>query len=427
MESPDVSTPLADDRIDRRPLSFIIGAWVLFAILQASNWLLSPAISSRYPYPERLIASAAFNALVWIALTPPVLRFAAAVHRREGSRIRQALLVMAVGAAVSITAALLSGRVHALLLPAPATTAATVAPTETIPAGTTASIARLWMMLRWLAQELVTFLVVFLIGFASQAAVRHRMQEQLAVSLQARASTLQAEQAELRAHAAELQSQLSEARLAMLRARLNPHFLFNTLNAMSVLADSDPRGVRTMIALLSDLLRQALTDSNEQEIPLRQELHLIGRYLEILEIRYRDQLQTKVSAGPELLDALVPNLILQPLVENAMKHGIEPAGGHGHIDITVTREQEQLLLTVRNTGSPEHHTIAPGGQSTAGSGLGLELTRDRLLEHYGEAGGLVLHPLDGGGMIAEIAIPYHTRAETRAGVSDPDTRRVPHA
>ena len=162
----------------------------------------------------------------------------------------------------------------------------------------------LWHMGRWYGQQVVEFFGILVVAVAIEMRRRFHAREREAAQLQAQASQLQAERAELRARtaqlqaqSAELQAQLAEARLTVLRARLNPHFLFNTLNAVSALVAKDPRGVRDMIALLSELLRHALAESKEQEIPLRDELRLLRLYLEILEIRYQGQLQHRRHGG----------------------------------------------------------------------------------------------------------------------------------
>jgi LytS/YehU family sensor histidine kinase len=237
-----------------------------------------------------------------------------------------------------------------------------------------------------------------------------------AAQLQAQASQLQAERAELRARTAQLQAQsaelhaqLAEARLATLHARLNPHFLFNTLNAVSALVAKDPKGVRDMIALLSELLRHALTDTREQEIPLREELRLLRLYLEILEIRYQGQLRTVVTVDADVHEALVPNLVLQPLVENAMKHGIDRAGGHGTIEVLAYRNGDDLVLSVRDTGAGDDAAARPAGEG----GVGLRLTRERLAELYGSEQRLELKPAAGGGTTARVTLPYHTSEDVR--------------
>jgi two-component system LytT family sensor kinase len=296
---------------------------------------------------------------------------------------------------------------------------AVVAP-RLLPLAGTSQSADAWavwsLTRRYFPTAVVTFLVVLGAGIAADIFRRYRARQREADQLQAQASQLQAERAELRARAARLQAQsaelhaqLSEARLAMLRTQLNPHFLFNTLNAVSALVAKDPRGARDMIALLSQLLRYALKESREQEIPLHEELRLLRLYLEILEIRYQGQLRTLVTVAPDAHEALVPNLVLQPLVENAMKHGIDRAAGHGSIEVRARRSGDDLVLTVRDSG-PGDDTPVPG---ESGGGVGLRLTRARLAELYGSEPRLELKPVSDGGMLAQIVLPYHTRDEIR--------------
>jgi LytS/YehU family sensor histidine kinase len=307
--------------------------------------------------------------------------------------------------AVSAVVAVIAFTVHRLLLP--------------LPAGARVDVSGwmiLWNLGRWYGQQVAEFAAIIVVGIAIELRREFFAREREAADLRARASQLQAERAELgartaqlQAQSAELQAQLAEARLTVLRARLNPHFLFNTLNAVSALVAKDPRGVRDMIALLSELLRHALAESTEQEIPLRDELRLIRLYLEILEIRYQGQLHTEIVVDPDVQDALVPNLILQPLVENAMKHGIDRAGGHGTIEVRAHREGEALVLVVYDTG----HGTDPAVPSDV-SGVGLRLTRDRLAELYGSEQQLQLEPVVSGGMRASITLPYHTSDDLRA-------------
>jgi len=382
-----------------RALLLNFAIWTLIGAFQASSWVLSPATAGT-PQPGRLLAIALFNAYVWAVLTPPVFRLAGWMNRDREARLHRVPLVVAAGLAVSVVVTVMAFGVHRLLLPPPPSSAgAHVSP-----------LMALWHMGRWYGQQIVEFFGIVVVATASEMRRRFHVREREAAELQAQASQLQAERAELRARTAqlqaqssELQAQLAEARLSVLRARLNPHFLFNTLNAVSALVAKNPRGVRDMIALLSELLRHALAESKEQEIPLRDELRLLKLYLEILEIRYQGQLRTIVTAEPDVLDALVPNLILQPLVENAMKHGIDRAGGHGTIEISASRIGEDLVLSVSDSGPGED----PGPPSRM-SGVGLRLTRDRLTELYGEEQRVELQPVKGGGTSARIALPYHT-------------------
>jgi two-component system, LytTR family, sensor kinase len=210
----------------------------------------------------------------------------------------------------------------------------------------------------------------------------------------------------LQAQAAQLQAQLADARLAALRTQLNPHFLFNTLHAVSALVERDPRGVRRMIARLSELLRTTLDGADEQVVPLGQELTFTHRYLEIMQIRFQGRLTIQSQIEPSALDALVPNLILQPLVENAIKHGVSKIDEEGRIEIHARREGERLALCVRDNGPrvTEHGL-------RAGEGVGLRNTRERLEQLYGSDQSLTLRGAEDGGVLAEVNIPFRKRNE----------------
>jgi two-component system LytT family sensor kinase len=387
----------------RRILLLILAFWTLFGALTASNWLLSP-VGQEFPYPERLVVKAFFYSYVWALLTPPVLWLAVRLNPEYGARVRRGFLLLMIGLGVGFLAAVVEAVGYLWV----------ILPDEVEYAN---DWDRTWALTRsYFPSEVVTFLVVLGAGLISDISRRYRARERESIELQARTSRLEAEQAELRARAAQLQAQsaelhaqLAEARLAMLRTQLNPHLLFNTLNAVSALVAKDPRGVRDMIALLSELLRYALKDSTEQEIPLREELRLLRIYLEILEIRYQGQLQTLVAVDTDAQEALVPALIMQPLVENAMKHGIERAGGYGTIEVRARRSGDDLLLSVQDTGSGDE-VVAPGAD---GSGVGLRLTRARLVELYGSEQRLELQSVPDGGMIAQIMLPYHTSEDVR--------------
>ena len=150
--------------------------------------------------------------------------------------------------------------------------------------------------------------------------------------------------------AAELEARLASAKLQALRMQLNPHFLFNTLNSIAALVYVNPRAADEMLGDLSELLRRSLDSMEEQEVPLAQELEFIGAYLGIEQKRFGERLRVEQSVPDELMKALVPALILQPLVENAVRHGIEPRRGPGLIAIEATREDKHLHLIVREIG-----------------------------------------------------------------------------
>jgi len=225
------------------------------------------------------------------------------------------------------------------------------------------------------------------------------------------------ETARLESETALLEAQLAEAKLAALNAQLNPHFLFNTLNAVSALVERDPRGVRRMIARLSELLRYTLDGGHDPEVVVSQEIAFLERYLEIMQIRFEDRLEIDVQVGDDARDALVPSLILQPLVENAVKHGVEKVSGIGRIDISAMRHDDQLVLSVGDNG-PGLSNLRNGDER----GVGLRNIRQRLEQLYGGAQSLTLLERPGGGTIARIEMPFRSRAELRTtAVVGPET------
>jgi signal transduction histidine kinase len=202
-------------------------------------------------------------------------------------------------------------------------------------------------------------------------------------------------------HAARLTAQLAEARLGALRMQLNPHFLFNSLNAITVLVrDQNTAAASRMLELLSDVLRLVLRAKGSAETQLSTELHFLERYLAIEQVRFSDRLQTRVEADAAIRRAAVPQFILQPLVENAIRHGIARRTDAGLLEITAQRDGDILQLTVRDNG--------PGlGPAAPASGVGLVNTRARLAALYGDRGSLDIANAAGGGAVATIRLPYH--------------------
>jgi two-component system LytT family sensor kinase len=198
--------------------------------------------------------------------------------------------------------------------------------------------------------------------------------------------------------ASQLQASLSEARLQALRAQLNPHFLFNTLNAISVLAmKGDSARVTRTLSLLSDLLRLTI-DGLPQEVPLAQELELTDRYLEIQRVRFPDRLEIERDIPVDVLDALVPSLLLQPLVENAVLHGVARQVEGGRITLRARRAGAELQLEVCDTG--------PGFEAGNGrEGIGLSNTRARLEQLYGAAQQVTCANGQAGACVS-IVLPY---------------------
>ena len=204
-------------------------------------------------------------------------------------------------------------------------------------------------------------------------------------------------------NASQLETQLSDARLRTLQAELHPHFLFNTLHAISTLVHINPDLADRMISRLSDLLRLTFDQSGASRVPLQEELEFLEKYLDIEQTRFQDRLTVHFEIDPETLDAEVPRLILQPLVENAIQHGIAPRSGPGQVQVASGREDGRLWLEVRDDGVG----LNAGARARLRSGIGLANTRDRLACLYGD--GHRLQFSDGGpGLAVRIDIPFNT-------------------
>jgi sensor histidine kinase YesM len=209
--------------------------------------------------------------------------------------------------------------------------------------------------------------------------------------------------------AAQLNAQLSQARLSALRMQLNPHFLFNSLNAITVLVrDKDAATASRMLELLSDVLREVLREDAAHETTLSKEIEFLLRYLAIEQIRFSDRLRPLVQIDPEVSNALVPVLVLQPLVENAIRHGIAARADAGAVEILGMREGAQLVLIVRDDGAGL--TRSADQQSIPGEGIGLANTRARLRTLYGEDAMLETN-FGERGFIATVRLPYREDAE----------------
>ncbi|HSK10268.1 MAG TPA: histidine kinase, partial [Vicinamibacterales bacterium] len=207
--------------------------------------------------------------------------------------------------------------------------------------------------------------------------------------------------------AAQLEARLAEARLQSLQRQVHPHFLFNTLHSISALMHIDLPAADRMLALLGDLLRSSLR-LTAQEIPLKDELDLLRKYLEIEQIRFQDRLTVSYDIAGETLDALVPSLVLQPLVENAIEHGIAPNSGPGRLEVFARRKDGQLWLEVRDNGVG----LREDSLTAVQKGIGVSNTRSRLQCLYGAASRFEFCRAGPSGLTVRVVIPWRAAAET---------------
>jgi two-component system, LytTR family, sensor kinase len=201
-------------------------------------------------------------------------------------------------------------------------------------------------------------------------------------------------------HASELETRLAKTHLQVLKTQLQPHFLFNTLNAVAELVHTDPDAADQMITRLGRLLRLSLDHAGHQVVPLRQETDFLRVYIGIEQVRFQDRLQVVWDLASETLEAAVPTLLWQPVLENAIRHGVTPLAGRGRIVIASYREGDDLVLEIRDNG----RGLPAGGAPR--EGVGLRNIRERVDQLYGARGRFSLGPALGGGTIATLRLPF---------------------
>jgi two-component system LytT family sensor kinase len=235
-------------------------------------------------------------------------------------------------------------------------------------------------------------------------------------------------------HAAELEALLAKSHLALLRAQIQPHFLFNTLHALSALIRVDPVAAEDMVADLAEILRASSAESGLQETSLRRELELVACYLRIQQRRFGDRLRVSQVVAPEVLEAAVPALVLQSLVENAVAHGIAPLGRCGSVEIRVYRREGQLVLQVEDDGVGMPAELAgtgrggtgggsaggPGAGGAGGGGTGLANARRRMTELYGDQQSLKVTGMPGRGVSAIACIPFRILSWNTVETEEPE-------
>jgi len=205
----------------------------------------------------------------------------------------------------------------------------------------------------------------------------------------------------------QLEAQLAQAQLEVLKIQLEPHFLFNTLNSIAALARQDGEAAEHMTLQLADLLRMSLDGVGVHEVPLHRELTFLQKYIDIQQVRFHDRLRVESEIDPRTLETLVPNLILQPIVENAIRHGIGPRRAPGLIRISTWRDHDDVWMEIRDNGVglTRQRGVMPR------EGVGLSNTRGRLQQLYNDDHAMVLEDAPCGGCIVKIRVPYRTGTE----------------
>ncbi len=207
----------------------------------------------------------------------------------------------------------------------------------------------------------------------------------------------------------ELKAALATSQLDALKMQIHPHFLFNTLNSISALMHKDLQAADKMVARLGDFLRMTLESSGDREVSLKQEMDFVGRYLEIESVRYQDRLVVEMNIDPETLAARVPNLILQPIVENAIKHGISQQESMESLIISSNRDGDRLQIRVEDSGPGLHSPNENGKVRKKTVGIGLTNTRERLAHLYGENCRFEIKNAVPHGVIVLLEIPFETK------------------
>ncbi|MFZ3199793.1 MAG: histidine kinase [Candidatus Acidiferrales bacterium] len=217
----------------------------------------------------------------------------------------------------------------------------------------------------------------------------------------------------LELRASELQSQLTQAQLGMLKMQLQPHFLFNTLNAIMVLVrQQKSKEAEETLGHLGDLLRCVLEDVQAQEVSLRRELQYLQLYLSIEQVRFQDRLRVEISTDPAILDAAVPQMVLQPVVENAIRHGIGKSSSAGRIKVSAARVNDTLELQVQDDGPGFPSEGSFEKHSSPKHGIGLANTRARLRQLHEEKARMTIENCRPHGTVVTMVLPYHAVQET---------------
>ena len=353
----------------------VLAATTLWSLLEASYYFVGWDDVTYLPEEHTWGLEIVFSLLIWCpwALLAPLLLY---LCRRfpldKGVRLRRFLLHFAFSLGIGLVKALMESLLSILILSLPL------------------DILAPKILLGILAYESV-FYWVFLAAYSGVTYYRRYKEREVSAS--------------------RLEAQLAQAKLDALKLPLRPHFLFNTLHSISVLIHDDAGAAEKMVCRLSDLLRLSLKYIDLREIPLRREMEFLDRYIEILRIRFGDDLVVEMEIPEAVRDALVPPLLIQPIVENAVNHGIDPGRLPARITVKAFKKDGMLCIEVADNGPG-----LPTGGAVIRGGIGLKNTTARLKQLYGDRGMVSFHEAEGGGLRVRLSLPFHT--ETPPPVTD---------
>ena len=353
-----------------RNWGLIVGCWTILALLFSGPQLIQAVRDNRVAEGWISVLAELVFSYLWLGLTPLVVWLSRSFPI-EGRQRFQRLIIHFLASVVFLL-------IHVVLFTL-----------VSIPFGWYSQLTPFWNKYLLL---LLTFTPINVVFYWGVVVIDHALNYYQ--KLQER---------ELRA--SQLEAQLVQSQLQVLKMQLHPHFLFNTLNAISALIRESPDEAELMVSRLGDLLRMTLETAGLQEVPFKEELEFLKHYLDIEQTRFQDRLRVEMAIEPETLDGLVPSMILQPLVENSVRHGVAPRREGGCIKIHAWRDNSMFRLEVEDDG--------PGlsDDTPLKERVGLTNTRARVRNLYGDEHGLMLRNAAGGGLVVSLTIPFRTVSE----------------
>jgi signal transduction histidine kinase len=340
----------------------VLGGWTIVGLGYFAAQVYSATTSSAPPIGwARLLVFSVGTAWIWAALTPAVLWLTRNTTFAPGSRPRSIGIYALTGAGFF----LLSGTLEWALGLVTGMYSASQLPST--------------LFSERVETRLLAYLAILTLGRSARYFALYRTRH---------------------LHASELEARLTKTHLQVLKMQLQPHFLFNTLNTVAELVHTEPEAADQMITRLGRLLRLSLDHAGHQVVPLRQEIDFLRVYLDIEQVRFQDRLQVVWDLAPDTLDAAVPTLLWQPLLENAIRHGVTPLTGRGRVVIASYREGEDLVLEIMDNGRGLPAEGAPR------EGVGLRNIRERVAQLYGPRARFSLGPAVGGGTVATLRLPF---------------------